>query len=118
MPNNGSLRAFLYNIVNILNNEPNTTIKNFTLTETTNYKLYIRIQADFNCQNVKLYPLLVSGIYTLITMTSFEPYVGGQASPNPIYKQDINNVTGDIVVKASSKNFFDEKYIFKCKWLD
>ena len=108
MPNNGSSRAFLYDIVNILNNEPNTTIKNFTLTETTNYKLYIRIQADFNCQNVKLYPLLVSGIYTLIKMPSFEPYVGGQASPNPIYNQDINNVTGDIVVKANSKNFFDE----------
>ena len=108
LPNNGSLRAFLYNIVNILNNEPNTTIKIFTLTETTNYKLYIRIQADFNYQNVKLYPLLVSGIYTLIKMPSFEPYVGGQASPNPIYKQDINNVTGDVVVKVSSKNFFDE----------
>ena len=36
--------------------------------------------------------------------TSWEKYTGGTASPNPTYKQDINNVEGNVVVKGSSKN--------------
>lgn len=38
------------------------------------------------------------------TATNYEPYVGGTASPNPTYKQDINNVEGDVEVKAESRN--------------
>ena len=34
-------------------------------------------------------------------------YTGGTASPNPTYKQDINNVEGNVVAKGSSKNLFD-----------
>ena len=50
---------------------------------------------------------------TSITDTTYEPYVGGQASPNPDYPQEITNVTGDVEVKVQSKNLakevFDQK---------
>ena len=40
------------------------------------------------------------------TATSYEPYVGGTASPNPDYPQDINVVTGEQTVKVTGKNLF------------
>lgn len=36
--------------------------------------------------------------------TSFEPYVGGTASPNPDYPQAVQTVTGENVVKIRGKN--------------
>lgn len=36
--------------------------------------------------------------------SSYEPYVGGTASPNPDYPQDINVVTGTQAVKITGKN--------------
>ena len=34
----------------------------------------------------------------------YEPYVGGTASPNPDYPQEITNVTGDVEVVVQNKN--------------
>ncbi len=45
------------------------------------------------------------------TATSFEPYVGGQASPSPEYPQSINTVTGRNVVEVVGKNLFDVETI-------
>ena len=42
------------------------------------------------------------------TKTSFEPYTGGQASPNPQYPQDIHVVSGDNSIKVEGKNLFDK----------
>lgn len=42
------------------------------------------------------------------TATSFEPYVGGTASPNPDYPQQIQTVTGLQTVTVTGKNLFDE----------
>lgn len=39
--------------------------------------------------------------------TSYEPYTGGQASPNPDYPQPIQTVTGLQTVKVTGKNLFD-----------
>lgn len=39
--------------------------------------------------------------------TAYEPYVGGTASPNPDYPQDIQVVTGEQTVKVTGKNLFD-----------
>lgn len=41
------------------------------------------------------------------TATSIEPYVGGQASPNPDYPQTIQTVTGEQTVEIVGKNLFD-----------
>lgn len=40
------------------------------------------------------------------TASAYEPYVGGVASPNPSYPQDINVVTGRQVVRVSGKNLW------------
>jgi hypothetical protein len=42
------------------------------------------------------------------TATSFEPYVGGQPSPNPDYPQPIQTVTGEQTVEIVGKNLFDK----------
>ena len=42
------------------------------------------------------------------TATSFEPYVGGQPSPNPDYPQPIQVVTGLQTVEIQGKNLFDK----------
>lgn len=41
------------------------------------------------------------------TKTNFEPYTGGEASPNPDYPQDIYTVSGDNEIYVSNKNIFD-----------
>lgn len=41
------------------------------------------------------------------TATSFEPYVGGIASPNPDYPQDIQVVTGEQTVNVYGKNLYN-----------
>lgn len=40
------------------------------------------------------------------TATSFEPYVGGTASPNPDYPQAINTVAGTQTVEITGKNLY------------
>lgn len=53
---------------------------------------------------------IVSGTYTSSTMPAYEPYVGGTASPNPSYPQDISNVTGDVEVLVQNKNLISVNY--------
>lgn len=38
----------------------------------------------------------------------YEPYVGGQASPNPEYPQEVQVVKGSNTIKVSNKNWFDK----------
>ena len=47
-----------------------------------------------------IYPQLESGS----TATAFEPYVGGTASPNPDYPQDVKVVTGEQTVTVTGRN--------------
>lgn len=42
------------------------------------------------------------------TATSYEPYVGGVASPNPDYPQEVQTVTGRQLVTLNKKNLFDK----------
>lgn len=42
------------------------------------------------------------------TRKNFEKYTGGKASPNPDFPQDVNNVSGDNVVRISNKNLYDK----------
>lgn len=45
------------------------------------------------------------------TATEYEPYTGGQSSPNPDYPQEITNVTGDVEVVVQNKNLFDKNNV-------
>ena len=47
------------------------------------------------------------------TTLSYEPYVGGTASPNPDYPQDIHVVTGEQTIKITSKNLWDPDDLVK-----
>lgn len=40
--------------------------------------------------------------------TDFEPYVGGTASPNPEYPQEVKTVTGRNTISVIGKNLFDK----------
>ena len=44
------------------------------------------------------------------SMTSFEPYVGGTASPNPDYPQEVKTVTGEQTVTVVGKNLLDNSH--------
>lgn len=45
------------------------------------------------------------------TATSYEPYVGGTASPNPSFPSPIQNVTGDVEVLVRDTKIFDKSTI-------
>ena len=45
--------------------------------------------------------------------TDYEPYVGGIASPNPDYPQDIKVVTGEQNINICGKNYFDKSIVRK-----
>lgn len=42
-----------------------------------------------------------------VTENSYEPYVGGQASPNSDYAQEVEGITGDVTGRVRSKNLVD-----------
>ena len=65
-------------------------------------QLYISARAVVN--NFKFYVMWTEGA---TTPTSYEPYVGGTASPNPDYPQQIDVVTGEQTVEVHGKNLFD-----------
>lgn len=71
-----------------------------TLTAGHLYQIYFNNGSAGKAVNVSGYAQLESGS----TATAYEPYVGGTASPNPDYPQDINVVTGEQTVKICGKN--------------
>ena len=50
--------------------------------------------------------------------TTFEPYVGGQASPSPSYPQPIQTVTGDQTVSIIGKNLFNKNAVTNGGYID
>lgn len=64
--------------------------------DTISIRIYFHNNAEFNNYIIK--PMLYKGAYD--STKTFEPYVGGTASPNPSYKQEIEVVRG--------KNLFDK----------
>jgi len=59
-----------------------------------------RFNAGAVCNNFKIKVMVTDS-----TDTTYEPYCGGQPSPNPDYPQEIKVVTGDNVIKHVGKNF-------------
>jgi hypothetical protein len=71
------------------------------------YYCDIFIRTGVTLSNILLQPMLLEGTYTTTNIPNYEPYVGGIASPNPSYPQDIKCVTGNQDVVESGKNLFD-----------
>ena len=70
--------------VRINTTDSNTVVQNFTLSNTvTDVNFRIRVLSGFNYDNLKLYPMLVSGTYTSQTIPDFEPYGDKPSSSNP-----------------------------------
>lgn len=63
-----------------------------------------------NAYEVDLRITIVEGNHLNDTY-EWEPYVGGEPSPNPDYPQEINSVTGDSSLKIVGKNLLDYKNI-------
>lgn len=46
------------------------------------------------------------------SVTAYEPYTGGIASPNPDYQQELKTVTGENTIDIVGKNLFNPKNIY------
>jgi len=66
------------------------------------FAVRLRIMKGYTANGILFRPMIELGI----TKTDFEPYCGGQPSPNPDYPQPIKVATGDNVVKHVGKNEF------------
>lgn len=80
--------------------------ENLTLSNETDL-FQVRIASGTTLSNFVLKPILNLGN----TVKSYEPYTGGQASPNPSYTQDIHRVTGNCNEKVQNNNLVDEENI-------
>ena len=119
LPNNSSPRVQIYvgalsYVLQVSNNASNDSVSTENLSsDTTGAQFRIRIENGFNYQNVKLYPLLVKGIYTSSTIGDFEPYTGGIPAPNPSYPMPIHTISGNnkavVEGKNLAKSVFDTK---------
>lgn len=86
--------------------ETHQSVMNFNTGENT--EIIIALYAVGNASDV-------AGDYTISNLqlevgssySGFEPYVGGTASPNPDYPQDIQVVTGEQTVNVHGKNYWN-----------
>lgn len=81
----------------------NTFISKYTPTE--NEKIYAVYLGFNNINN-----LIVNVKNVMITTdgnATYEPYTGGQPSPNPDYPQEIKTITDSLKVTSCGKNLFD-----------
>lgn len=96
----------------------------FQYDNSMNYLGYNYTRGTFNTMNNAAYLNIatsgnVSAIPTNVqlekgsTATSYEPYVGGTASPNPDYPQEIKTATGYNEVNIVGKNLFDKDSVIE-----
>lgn len=81
----------------------NVNFKTATSTETNIISPQVNIRYDagtFN--NFILNPMLEKSS----SATDYEPYTGGQPSPNPDYPQEIKTITGNLKITSCNKNVF------------
>lgn len=83
----------------------------FTVKEGGINGVLFRVPNGATVNATTLYPMIR---LASITDDTYEPYVGGEASPNPSYPQDIVSVAddGDLVVKSCGKNLFNASDIY------
>ena len=83
----------------LLASTQSSSLQTFTINEDKNVFLQYRIN-NGEIIDTTFYPQLESGS----SATSYEPYTGGIASPNPDYPQEIKSVTGNQVISVCGKN--------------
>ncbi len=81
------------------------TSKTFTLSADTEIKNYYLFSNSGIQHNGTISIQLEKGS----TATSYEPYTGGQPSPNPSYPQEVEVVTGNVEVTISNENNAESK---------
>lgn len=78
----------------------------YTTTDKNIKNIIIGIQAGTVITNLTIRPYVYSGNYD--SSKTYEPYVGGTASPNPSYPQEVKVVTGANSIEIVGKNLFDK----------
>ena len=103
-PNNGSQSTYMLYVSSTKTNIYDIG-KGFAFSN-ENGKVLIKIGKGVTVNNLVFKPMirLVS-----ITDSTYEPYTGGTASPNPDFPQDIRGIgeSGDVEVTVTGKNIFD-----------
>lgn len=85
----------------------NTESKSYTFTSQAN-TAYIRLRYKYgNDYNIGSVIDELNLMISTSSDTTYEPYVGGQASPNPSYPQPVENVSGEVEVKVQTGNLID-----------
>lgn len=99
-------------IVQVQINNYTSSIKNRLQNQNTSVTA-TKTNQDFNRNNIRIDNGVVLNNYKIkvqleqgSTATDFEPYVGGSASPNPDYPQEIKTVTGRQTVGVVGKNLW------------
>lgn len=89
-----------------ISNVTGESIKSFNSDGTKVYhmELVIPKATTVNCT---LYPFLVNGQYDSATIPQYEPYTGGNPSPNPDYPQAIEQVES-VKLNINNKNLFNK----------
>jgi len=92
-------------LLNFPNLSKSTTVLSATYNKDTEFTLamfYVDINSGDSFDNFTFKVMLTDEV-----KTEFEPYVGGQASPNPEFPQNIEVVKGNVDIKVSNNNWFD-----------
>lgn len=64
--------------------------RNYTISETTTFKIWLRVLSGISVSNVKIYPMIEVGS----SKTGYEPFTGGQSSPSPEFPSDVKTMVG------------------------
>ncbi len=85
----------------------NSSLSNgtFTAPDKAYYVNFRCFTADFTSNYTKLKVQLEQGSFA----TDYEPYTGGEPSPNPSYPQNINSIIGDVLLSITGKNLLKLK---------
>lgn len=85
-------------------NEP--IAKTFTTKPTLSSQGFFIYIENGQTVNKTYYPMLLKGTYTNENIGDYEPYTGGQPSPNPDYPQEIATLTFDKITRRG-KNYLN-----------
>lgn len=85
------LPTSLYVNIYYIGNVTGETIRKFTADGTSLYYMNLTI-TEGTTVDYTIYPFLIKGSYDSSTIPIYEKYTGGQPSPNPDYKQEIEQV--------------------------
>lgn len=69
--------------------------------------IYVYVAQGKTLDNLRIHPMLEKSA----TRTAYEPYVGGTASPNPDYSQDIKVLSGDSTIAIDDGGDNSQEYV-------